>query len=53
MYVPVHVLPMNESVLTDILGMGWVGAFLGTIGYRETEIKSNRYTYMPKALGTV
>lgn len=25
MYVPVHihVLPMNESVLTDILGMGW------------------------------
>lgn len=50
MYVPVHVLPMYESVWTDILGMGWGISW----DYGETEIKSNRYTgtCMPKALGT-
>lgn len=50
MYVPVHVLPMYESVWTDILGMGWGISW----DHGETEIKSNRYTgtCMPRALGT-
>lgn len=50
MYVPVHVLPMYESVWTDILGMGWGISW----DHGETEIKSNRYTgtCMHKALGT-
>lgn len=49
-YVPVHVLPMYESVWTDILGMGWGISW----DHGETEIKSNRFTgtCMPKALGT-
>lgn len=40
MYVPVHVLPMYESVWTDILGIGWGISW----DHGETEIKSNRYT---------
>lgn len=50
MYQYMYYLCVN---LYELIFWGWVGAFLGTIGYRETEIKSNRYTYMPKALGTV
>lgn len=48
MYQYMYYLCVN---LYELIFWGWVGVFFGIMGYREIEIKFDRYICMFKVLG--